>query len=97
MSAIKIMTLENLIYYNKKLMNYIDETIKEHNKVVIMKECPNCGAHKFVVGDHKYTCSYCGSEFNYTTFYDEQKMDKLNKSLDDAPSIDYDNYLESIC
>jgi transposase-like protein len=73
----KVMTLSSLEYYTDLLMKYIDKRIAEHNKVVIMRECPCCGAHDFKIGDSLYECAYCGSKFQYQTLYDKEEMKKI--------------------
>ena len=73
----KMLTLEGLTSYTECLMKYIDKRIAEHNKVVIMRECPCCGAHDFKIGDNLYECAYCGSKFRYQTLYDKEGIGKI--------------------
>ena len=93
----KVMTLESLILYHERLLKYIDDTIKEHNKIVIMRQCPVCGAHEFIVSDHMYKCKYCDSEFRYTTFYDQTRFNKIHDNNQSSSNdIDYEYMLENM-
>lgn len=73
----KVLKFEALTYYTNHLMEYVDKRIAEHNKVVIMRECPCCGAHDFKIGDSLYECAYCGSKFRYQTLYDKEEIEKI--------------------
>ena len=93
----KFLDLEGLMFYHKRLCQYIDEAIREHNKIIIMRECPVCGAHEFIVSDHMYKCKYCDSEFRYTTFYDQMKFNKIyDNNQSSFNDIDYEYMLENM-
>lgn len=70
---VKIMTLDTLQYYTDLMKKYIDDRIKAHNNVIILRECPACGAREFRTEDHCYICAYCGSVYRYQTLYDHEK------------------------
>lgn len=73
----KVMTLSGLKHYTDLLMKYIDKRVAENNKVVIMRECPCCGAHDFKIGSNLYKCTYCGSKFRYQTLYNKEEIEKI--------------------
>lgn len=77
----KLLSLDGLKRYTENMMKYIDERIAEHNKVIILKECPCCGAHEFKIGNHLYECTYCGSKFYYQTFYDKEQIEAISKNI----------------
>lgn len=52
----KIVSLEILIAYHKKLMEYINSLIV--NRAFEYSHCPNCGA--IITGD---SCEFCGTIF----------------------------------
>ena len=68
----RTVTLGGLKRNNYHMFEYIDKRIREHNNVVIMRECPSCGAHEFITGDHVYTCAFCGNSYNYLTLLDKE-------------------------
>jgi len=74
---IKLIDLKGLQHYTELMKKYIDDRIKVHNKVIVLKECPSCGARDFIMGDHLYECAYCGNKYLYQTLCDA--VDETNK------------------
>ena len=68
----KVITLNNLRHYTDLMKQYIDDRIKAHNNVIILKECSACGAREFKTEDHCYICAYCGSVYRYQTLCDHE-------------------------
>ena len=80
----KIITFDALQYYHKRLCEYIDNRIKAYNKVIILKECPSCGARDFIMGDHLYECAYCGNKYLYQTLCDTVNETNEEKKIPTA-------------
>lgn len=84
MNTTKFVNLNGLIHYTTILKEYIDERIKAHNKVIILKECPSCGAHDFIMGDHLYECAYCSNKYLYQTLCDTVNETNEEKKVQDS-------------
>ena len=82
--SLKFIDFNALQHYHTRLCKYIDERIKAHNKAIILKECPSCGAHDFIMGNHLYECAYCGNKYLYQTLCDTVDEANEEKKIQDS-------------